>query len=52
MPGQDFVGKRKAGKIADVFKRAVVAIAVEIAWNGIVGDDEIEPAIIVRIDKH
>src|SRR5258708_3895297 len=50
--GETFVGKRKAGKIADVFKRAVVAISVKIAWNRIVGDGEIEPTIIVRIDKH
>src|SRR5713101_289676 len=50
--GQTFIGERETREIADVFKRAIVAIAVEIARNRIVGHRKVEPAVIVRIDKH
>src|SRR5260370_1508870 len=38
----------KAAEVADVFEGAVVAIAIEVVGRGIVGDEEIEPAVIVE----
>ena len=38
---QTVVGERKAGNIAHIFELAIVKIAVEVAWNRIIGDCEI-----------
>src|SRR5271168_456107 len=41
-----------AGKQADVGERAVVIVVIEVAGDGVVGDEEIGPAIVVVVGPH
>src|SRR6266853_1262893 len=49
---ETFVGQSKTGQIADIFKSAVVTIPIEIARNRIVGNRQIDPAVIVHVGKN
>ena len=40
-----------AGGVADVLERAVAAIAVEVVGRGVVGDEEIELAVVVVVEE-
>src|SRR5262249_9350075 len=42
----------EAGKVADVFERAVVLVAVEIFGHRIIGHCQVEPAIVVNVHKN
>src|ERR1700674_3701875 len=41
----------EAAEVAYVLERAVVAVAVEIVRSGVVGDDQVQPAIVVEIGE-
>src|SRR3989440_2356885 len=47
-----FAAESYAGNHPHVRKGAVVVVVVEIVGNGIVGDQEVRPAIVVVIDPH
>src|SRR6266446_5385747 len=47
-----FAAKSHAGKHAHVRESAIVIVVVEVVGNGIVGDQEVRPAIVVVIDPH
>ena len=38
--------------IAHIFKRAVATVAIEVVGCGIVGDDEVEPAVVVEVGEN
>ena len=39
-----------AGGVADVVEAAVAAVAIHVVRPGVVGDDQVEPAVVVEID--
>src|SRR5579859_4366532 len=38
--------------IAHIFKRAVATVAIEVVGCGIIGDDEVEPAVVVEVREN
>src|SRR5207237_7887126 len=43
------VAKRHAGEQSDFVKRAIVLVAVEEVWAGVVGHEQIRPAVVIVI---
>src|SRR5271170_3352399 len=41
-----------AGEQADVGERAVVIVVIEVAGDGVVGDKEVGPAVVVVVGPH
>ena len=41
----------RARGVADVLERAVAAVAVEVVRRGVVGHEEIEPAVVVEVEE-
>src|SRR5229473_1171248 len=47
-----FAAERQAGEHADVRKGAVVIVVVEVVGNGIIGDEQVRPTIIIVVRPH
>src|SRR5713101_6529785 len=47
-----FADERQAGEHADVRKGAVVIVVVEVVGNGIIGDEQVRPTIIIVVRPH
>src|ERR1700731_289923 len=42
----------KSRKIADILKRAIVFVAVQVLGDGIVGNSQVEPTVIVHVNEY
>ena len=42
--------ERSAGRVADVLEAAVAEIAIHVVGPGVVGHEQIEPAVVVHIE--
>src|SRR6202043_768145 len=47
-----FFVKSEAALVTGVLERAVMAIAVKIVGSGVIGDDEVDPTVIVQVGEN